>query len=172
MNGRRPLSRAGRNLVVGFSIVLAAALVVACSHGPTDPDMPGMMLTQPMISVAGQVMNGQTMPVGHGNGASTLFQAHLRYANGQPMTGGMVRVRYERPRGMMMGNSTGQFMLYDDGTHGDDVAGDGIYCFEDWDGRYGCHGAGFMAGEYCYEFWGEDHDGHQSNHREVTVTLR
>lgn len=174
MRETRSLSRTWGRLLVGLPILLVAVVAVGCSGDPTGPDMSQMMLTQPLIMVAGQVMNGQTMPVGHGDGASTLFQAHLQDGDGHPVTGGVVKIRYERPpgMGMMMGAANGEFRLYDDGTHGDPTAGDGIYCFEDWQGMYGCHANGLQPGEYCYEFWGEDHYGHQSNHQDVTVTLR
>lgn len=58
---------------------------------------------------------------------------------GGPVTGQSVRVRYQQ--GGMMGG-TREFHLYDDGTHGDEHAGDGM-----------------------------DHEGHHTNHVDVTVTL-
>lgn len=168
---QRPSFRSAGPLTASAVLVLAI-LTVGCSGDPTGPEMSSMMLTQPMVMVAGQVVNGQTLAIGHGDGASTLFQAHLLDAAGRPLAGAVVRVRYQRPGGMgMMGGRHGDFRLYDDGTHGDPVPGDGIYCFEDWEAIYGCHAEGLGAGEYHYEFWGE-HDGHQSNHHEVMVTLR
>jgi hypothetical protein len=75
-------------------------------------------------------------------------------------------------QGMGSGHHQGRFQLYDDGTHGDHVPGDGLYCFEDFAAEYGCHGPKAQPGEYHYEFWGEhQQDGHHSNRHRVTVTL-
>lgn len=87
---------------------------------------------------------------------------------GGPVTGQSVRVRYQQ--GGMMGG-TREFHLYDDGTHGDEHAGDGIYCFEDAQFQYACNAQGMGAGIYHYEFYGMDHEGHHTNHVDVTVTL-
>lgn len=173
MSAAQALVPVDRRLVMTLTILTVAVLVAGCSGDPTGPAMPEMMLTQPQVMVDGQVMNGQTVSVGHGAGGSTLFQAHLQDMHGRPVVGGVVKVRYERPggMGMMMGARNGEFRLYDDGTHGDPVPGDGIYCFEDWEAMYGCHEWGLGTGPYHYEFWGEDHEGHQSNHHRVTVTL-
>jgi hypothetical protein len=70
-----------------------------------------------------------------------------------------------------MGNGPGPLYLYDDGTHGDPIAGDGIYCFDDEQGRFGFHMAGAPHGQYHYEFFGFDHHDHHSNHVMVTVTV-
>ena len=83
----------------------------------------------------------------------------------------MMWLEFERPRGMGMGHHTGRIPLYDDGTHGDRVAGDGLYCFEDFVGDYGCHSDDANSGEYHYEFYGVHHDGHESNHMTVSVTI-
>jgi hypothetical protein len=65
----------------------------------------------------------------------------------------------------------GEFYCYDDGTHGDPVPGDGIYCFVDEMQQYGCHSADARPGEYRYEFCGFDQHGHESNRMEVRVNL-
>jgi len=144
--------------------------LLACSGSPTSPTDIAMRLRQPSVMVGGTVMNGMTVSRDHGDGQPTRFEARLETADGRPASGNSVIVRYTRPGGMMMTNQ-GQFTLYDDGTHGDHIAGDGIYCFEDWDIQYGCAGYGMVAGDYHYEFYGQHGDGTQSNHMNVTVTL-
>jgi hypothetical protein len=69
----------------------------------------------------------------------------------------------------MMGGFQGTVLCYDDGTHGDDIAGDGIYHFMDPDDAIGCHGIGAPRGEYHYEFWCEDVYGQQSNVASVHI---
>jgi hypothetical protein len=115
----------------------------------------------------GQTINGTTMGVGHGDGSPIRFEATLMGPGG-PVSGQSVTVRYQQ-RGMMGG--TREFHLYDDGTHGDQQAGDGVYCFEDVQFQYACNAQGMGPGTYHYEFFGMDHEGHHTNHVDVTVTL-
>jgi hypothetical protein len=148
--------------------VLAAALLlsgVACKGGggsPTAPAGEPLSLVTAAVSVDGTVYNGGTYHSQGTDGQSTRFEARLML-DGSPAPGERMWVSYGH--GMM----NGRFALYDDGTHGDHVPGDGLYCLEDFDGEYGFHQAGSPHGEYHYDFWGEHHDGSQSNHRNVTV---
>lgn len=141
------------------------------SSGPTDPGSPALLsLTGAAVVVDGQaVPSGSTYHQGtHGDGHYTRFEAHLMLG-GAPALGEVARVRYDMPMGMMHGPGT--FGLYDDGTHGDPVAGDGVYCFEDDDGDFGFHHMDAMHGEYHYEFYGLHHDGSESNHMMYTVDV-
>jgi hypothetical protein len=67
----------------------------------------------------------------------------------------------------------GRFMMYDDGTHGDDVPHDGIYCNEgsvrDMMMFMGIpmHNMDEMIGEHEAEFYCIDENSRESNH--VTV---
>lgn len=147
----------------------AVGLVQACSTDtPTAPTTPTLRLARAQVLVGGSAVNGMTMSVDHGAGEATRFEATLVAPLG-PAHGYQVSVRYSRPGGMM--HNSGEFMMYDDGTHGDLVAGDGVYCYEDWDDEYGCAGEGMLPGEYHYDFFGMDHDGAHTNHMGVTVTL-
>jgi hypothetical protein len=65
----------------------------------------------------------------------------------------------------------GRMTLYDDGTHGDRMPNDGIYCYEDFGGEYGCHGANAPMGRHDYDFFGMDHSNGETNHMLVTVTV-
>jgi hypothetical protein len=69
----------------------------------------------------------------------------------------------------MGGGYAGTVLCYDDGTHGDDIAGDGIYHYMDPDDAIGCHGIDAPPGEYHYTFWCEDIYGQRSNTASVTV---
>lgn len=150
--------------------ILAASVLLwggACGgggNGPTDPAGQRVSLVTAAVSVDGVVYNGGTYHHGQGQGDSTRFEARLT-SNGGPAPGERVWVDYGR--GMMRG----RFGLYDDGTHGDPVPGDGVYCLEDPDGRYGFHHAGAPHGRYHYEFWGEHHGGSHSNHLDVTIQV-
>lgn len=150
------------------SLFIATALVIACGSSgssPTEPDGTDstLALSEATVAVEGEVVNGQTYHHGDHSASSTRFEARL-HRDGAPVQGGTVTVGVDR--GGMMG--PGQFHLYDDGTHGDPVAGDGWFCFEDHDGTYGIHRHDGHHGEYHYEFWGE-HQGESTPHHDVTV---
>jgi hypothetical protein len=71
--------------------------------------------------------------------------------------------------GPMMGGYNGTTLCYDDGTHGDDMPGDGIYHYMDSDDQIGCHGVNAPHGEYHYTFWAESTSGQRSNTATVTI---
>ena len=132
-----------------------------------------LRLTGAQVVVGGQVVNGQTMQAGQMPGSSTLFKATLTGPNGGPALGQNAQVQYQTPGGGPGGmmNQQGLMNLYDDGTHGDPIAGDGIYCYEDQQGRYGFHMQWAPTGQYPYEFYGFDHDEQHSNHMNVIATI-
>jgi hypothetical protein len=72
---------------------------------------------------------------------------------------------------MGMMHRHGEFMLYDDGTHGDPTPGDAAYCYEDVMGEYGCHGTNRPMGPYHYDFCPIDEHGVEGNHVSMMVTL-
>ena len=164
-----------------LAVATAALLVLslgACSSGsdsssPTDPPNSELTLTSADVLVSGQSVAGQTFSQGHGEGSSTRFEAELML-NGQMAPGQMAWLEFDRPMGMGNGmmRHTDRVQMFDDGTHGDRVAGDGIYCLEDFKGDYGCHRADAEPGEYMYEFYGmHATDGHETNHMQVKVTI-
>jgi len=81
--------------------------------------------------------------------------------------------RYSHHRGMMQ--HMGDYTLWDDGTHGDEIAGDGWYCYEgeignmmsmmgvNWGHHWGMHEYEF----YCY-----DYDDNESNHLTVGMDIQ
>jgi hypothetical protein len=132
-----------------------------------------LTLSNAKVIVNGQVVNGTTISPSQAQGTHTRFEARLTGPDG-PVVGQTVRVQYQRPQGMMMGmmwNRSGVVTLYDDGTHGDHIPGDGIYCYEDWQGHCGFHMGYAQMGTYHYDFYGMHDDGHQSNHMKVWVGL-
>ena len=131
-----------------------------------------LTLSNVTVSIGGQPVNGQTIQHGYMQGTNTFFQAMLHEGD-HPALGQTVQVKYQWPGGMGMGmmNQQGIVTLYDDGTHGDWQAGDGIYCLEDLQHQAGFCGQGAPNGTYHYEFWGEHHAGQQSNHVDVSVTV-
>lgn len=175
MAGKKPKMLDLIRATLGFSgVLLLSVLPLGCSgdgdSGPTAPENQVFLLSTAAVSVNGTVVNGQTLPQGHGEGGSARFEARVM-SNGMPDPRATVWMQYSRPMGMGMMHHTGRTELYDDGTHGDRVAGDGLYCLEDFQGEYGCHSSNSAVGEYHYEFHGVHHDGHESNHMTVTVRI-
>lgn len=159
-----------------LAIILVAGVTIGC-NSPTAPEvaptLTGLRLTGAQVMVGSQVVNGQTMQAGQMTGSSTFFEATLTAANGAPALGQTVQVQYQTPGGGPGGmmNQQGLMQMYDDGTHGDPIAGDGIYCYEDEQGQYGLHMQDAAHGQYHYEFYGFDHDEQHSNHINVIVTI-
>lgn len=155
-----------------FALAALSLMSVACDgSSPTEAGRAPLVLQQATVSVAGVTVNGATLPPGHGSGASTRFEARLVDAAGRPAAGHAARVAYSRPNGHGSMMNGGRITLYDDGTHGDHVPGDGIYCYEDTAGDYGCHGENAPLGQHRYDFYGMDHQGAESNHVMVTVNV-
>ena len=175
----------GRAVLTALAAVAVSVVAVGCggSETPVSPqqmmDQMGQVtptaqltLSNATISVGGQPVNGQTVQHNNMQGTNTLFQAMLHEGD-HPALGQTVQVKYQWPGGMGMGmmNRQGIVTLYDDGTHGDWQAGDGIYCLEDFQHEAGFCGQGAPQGTYRYEFWGQGPGGHHSNHVDVAVTV-
>lgn len=171
---RPPNNRSSRSLVL-VALLVAAGLATGCDSpmGPANDDAMGPTLMAAQVLLNGEVVNGQVMHHGQIQGNGTLFQATLTGPGGGPGLGYMVQVQYQTPGGGPGGMMHGQglMQLYDDGTHGDPFAGDGIYCYLDEPGQYGFHIPWAPAGQYHYEFYGYDHQQHHSNHMSVVVTV-
>lgn len=162
-----------------IAVALGVLLLVAggCSDDdPTLPAEPGtgdLELSAAKVSVDGRSLDGLDIEQGSQAGP-VRYEARLVDRHGDPVAGGQVQVRYGLSG--MMGHMDGymhlgEFPCYDDGTHGDPVPGDGIYCFVDEGQQYGCHRDGARPGEYRYEFCGFDQDGRESNRMDVRVNL-
>ena len=163
-------------LLLGVVAAVVGVTAVGCSS-PTSPDVviPEIFqVTNAVVSVDGATVNGESFQMGQMTGNSTFFQATLMGPNGA-VAGETMQAQYQIPHqgpGMMNGGSgQGVMPLYDDGTHGDPIAGDGTYCYEDFDGQYGLHMHGTPAGQYHYEFYGIHHDQQHTDHMIVNVTM-
>lgn len=165
---------------LSMTTIAAAILVltaVGCSDdnptGPADSNAGDLALSAANVSVNGQPLDGQDIQQGSLAGP-VRYEARLVDHHGNPVIGGQVQVRYGMS-GMMghMGDyrHLGEFYCFDDGTHGDSIPGDGIYCFVDGGQEYGCHRVGASPGEYHYEFCGYDQHDHESNRLDVVVNL-
>lgn len=171
-----------RAVVTSLAVLALCLVPVGCGDDgtPMSPqrkmgqEAPAAQLTlsNATVSVGGQSVNGQTVQHSHMQGTNTFFQAMLHEGD-HPAIGQTVQVKYQWPGGMGMGMMArqGVVTLYDDGTHGDWQAGDGIYCLEDFQHQAGFCGRGAPQGTYRYEFWGQHDGGHQSNHIDVTVRV-
>jgi hypothetical protein len=161
------------------AIAVAVLVLAAGGCSKDDPTQPedsaagDVTLSSAKVSVGGQSLDG--LDIRQGDYAGPMhYEARLADHEGNPVAGGRVQVQFGVSG--MMGHMDGymhlgEFYCYDDGTHGDHVPGDGVYCFDDEAGEYGCHRDDARPGEYHYEFCGFDQHGHESNRMEVTVHL-
>lgn len=165
-------SRLRGHLLVAAGAVLLLASLLGCGQddNPTGPASSELVLVDASVKVGDEAIGGETVRLGHHPQGVMRFEARLVDSENHPAPGYMVRVEYEMP-GMGMMRHHGTFMLHDDGTHGDLVPHDGLYCFEDSAGEYGCHRADAQPGEYHYDFCGVDPHGYESNRMRLDVTL-
>ena len=162
-----------------FSLVLVSGLSLgqaACSDQNSVSTTPTETPGAPTVSNAQVLVGGQSIQglVVEGTDEPSLYRVRV-HAPGGLSTVQRVVLRYSQPGpnhhgGPMMGGFRGTVLCYDDGTHGDDIAGDGIYHFMDPDDDIGCHGINAPPGDYHYEFWCEDIYGQNSNVESVTIT--
>ena len=121
------------------------------------------------IRIGDQSVTNATIPPG--SGTATLFTASLA----DPSDGARVmRMQMDYPlhssMGMMGGSSS--VSCYDDGTHGDAVAGDGTYSYQDTDQHIGPHQQDCAPGTYVYTFHGTDMMGKHTNEIVCRVTVQ
>lgn len=166
-----------RNLAPFLHMTLLMGIgLLACSDDGSSLMGPTSRPNPPAITSAEILVHGQSVQgvVTRGTDAPALFRVRVHAPGGLPTIQRVV-LSYTQPGAnhhgrSMMGGFRGTVFCYDDGTHGDDVAGDGIYHFMDPDDAIGCHGVGAPPGDYHYEFWCEDVFGQRSSVRSVTVT--
>lgn len=161
-----------------FLTLLASVLtagIVGCSGEQSATTSPTAMPAAPTVHDAQIIVAGHSVQglIVQGTNEPSLFRVRVDAPAGLATIERVV-LRYYQPgrnhrRGPMMGGFGGTVLCYDDGTHGDDIPGDGIYYFMDPDEAIGCHGTEAPVGEYHYEFWCVDTFGQQSNMASVTV---
>jgi hypothetical protein len=121
------------------------------------------------ILIGGQSVSGATIT--QGAGPSTLFTTTLV----DPANTTQVRTMsmdYPAHSSMGMMGYMDTVQLYDDGTHGDLVPGDGRYSYMDVNGHIGPDGTDCPRGDYLYTFHGTDIMGHDTNSIDCHVTVK
>jgi hypothetical protein len=158
----------------GDSQVMTSASAIPDSSQGTGRDH-GSSLE---VSHAAVIVNGVPVQgtVTRGTGESALFQVRVTASMGLAGVGWVV-MQFSQPGpnrhgGPMMGGYNGEVFCYDDGTHGDDTPGDGIYHYMDPGNQIGCHGLDAPMGEYHYSFWAVGKTGQRSNTAQVTIVRR
>lgn len=156
-------------------LLLVVVSFAACSDDPSVITGSSAMPGAPTVSDAAVMVGGVSVQgiVAGGTGERALFRVRV-HAPGGSSTVQRVVLQYQQPGpnhhgGPMMGGYQGTVLCYDDGTHGDDIAGDGFYHFTDPQNQIGCHGHGAPRGEYEYHFWCEDIYNRRSNTATVTI---
>jgi hypothetical protein len=156
-------------------LLMVVVLIVACSDDPSMMTGSSAMPGPPTVSNAAVIVGGVAVQgrVTGGTGETALFRVRVHAPEG-PSTVQRVVMQYVQPGpnhhgGPMIGGYQGTVLCYDDGTHGDDIAGDGYYHFMDPQNQIGCHGYDAPRGNYEYHFWCEDIYSQRSNTATVTV---
>lgn len=154
--------------VAGLMVVLPA--MTGCQGGDdlVFTASPEIRLVEVDVRVDDRSIADVTMHLGHEVGA-VRFVARLADSGG-PAPGHAVQVEYDIP-GMGHRRRVGVFLLHDDGTQGDTIPHDGLYCYEDVSGEYACHGPGEHVGAYHYDFCGVQQDGARTERRRITTYL-
>ncbi len=106
-----------------------------------------------------------------GSGSSTLFTVSLEDPADRSRVAG-IQMTYPDHSPMEMMGTRSSVDCFDDGTHGDAVAGDGTYSYMDIDDHIGPHREDCVAGEYLYSFHGMDMTGNHMNALDIRVTVR
>jgi predicted small secreted protein len=121
------------------------------------------------VQVGGHSVNNATISTG--SGSSSLFTVALADpADRSRMQS--VQMDYSEHSSMGMMGRHLSVECYDDGTHGDAVAGDGMYSYMDVDGHVGPHYSSCVSGTYTYTFHGTDTLGRHTNSVECRVTVQ
>ena len=121
------------------------------------------------VSIDGRSVENAT--IAPGSGTSTLFTVSLA----DPADGTRIRrmqMDYPVHSSMGMMGSRSSVDCYDDGTHGDAVAGDGTYSYLDMDDHIGPHAEDCTQGEYVYSFHGTDMAGMHTNTVSCRISVR
>ena len=146
-----------------FLLLCFPVLLISCSedNGTTSKQVPFPQSVS--ISIGGQNVTNTAINSGMGN--STLFVA--RPSRVEP--GLTVWVKFKGSS--MMSTGSGMFQMYDDGTHGDRIPGDGEYCFENFNEAPRMHMGNAMSGHYTFEFYCQDSNGNHSSHNNAWVDV-
>ncbi|MFN7970894.1 MAG: choice-of-anchor X domain-containing protein [Acidobacteriota bacterium] len=152
-----------RIMIPSMFFVLVATMT-ACGSDD-DPTAPTKVGAPSSVAISIDGVNVTDTTITRGPGDSTRYVAHVPAG-----TSLATWVRYQTPM-MMMGEWREQ-MMFDDGTHGDMMAGDGEYCYEDHGEMAGMHGMGAAMGHYGFEFYCTDEAGNHGDHVPAWVNVQ
>ena len=157
-----------KNGAIIGSVFMALVFLNGCSS--VADDLP--MALRAEIIVNGSDVTGGTVATPNQSDRLKLRGKFSDSDGGQNIQAAFAE--YAHHSGMMM-DHMGEYTLWDDGTHGDDVAHDGWFCLEDdmahmmsmmgvdW---------GHSEGSHEYEFYCFDEEGNESNHITVQVNIQ
>lgn len=155
-----------RGLLVWCSLLLFLGMV-ACSKDDSVSSLNQVPFPQKvMISMSGTDVTNSTMHAGMAG--TTLYKAYPSRIE----SGMTVWVQFRSPSMGMMTSGMGAMRMYDDGTHGDHMPGDGEYCYEDEDDMPGMHMMDAPHGHYEFDFYCENTHGDHGNHQSAYVEIR
>lgn len=170
-------TRIGSITSVTAGLAIALLVLGSCSDSPSPTSSSSVSMaptvSNPAVLVGGVPVRGH---VAEGTGERALFRVRVLAPSGL-QTVERVLLQYSQPGpnhhgGRMMGGFRGTVLCYDDGTHGDDIPGDGVYHFMDPEDDIGCHGLDAPPGEYHYSFWCEDIYGRRGNTASLTIVRK
>jgi len=148
-----------KNIIVFSLIMITIVVLNGCKKGVVD---------SPLALTAAIIINGSDMTNGTMSNPNQGDLMTLKAEFSDPQGNHTIRMAaasYTHGHGMM--NHMGEITLWDDGTHGDHVPGDGWYTMEDdmlqMMSMMGNHWNNIM-GSHEFQFYCLDEDGNESNH--------
>jgi hypothetical protein len=153
-----------KNITVFSLIIVTIVALAGCKKTAVD---------SPLALTAAIMINGSDMTNGTMSNPNQADRMTIRAEFSDPQGNHTIRTAaasYTHGHNMM--NHMGEITLWDDGTHGDHVPGDGWYTIEDdmvqMMSMMGNHWDQVM-GSHEFEFYCLDEDGNESNH--ITARL-
>jgi hypothetical protein len=157
-------------------LLLGALAAGQATRSPTPTPAPSPPPAETLLQYVHVLLDGVPAEgtVVSGEGGRTLFQACLPWSDSR--YGSRVQavlLHFDLPGlSPLAPRRTAFAILFDDGTHGDDVAGDGLYQLLDADDSIGCGRAFLPAGTYAYVFQCVLRDGRPCGQKSVRVDRR
>jgi len=165
-------------LLFGLLVVSVTGTAGCSGHGhegmvsgslSLEPATSDVRLADADVFIGGNTVDASTIPAGYGD--STLFTVGLADPEQGPRIA-RVQMEYRAHSGMGTMGSWSSVDCYDDGSHGDQVAGDGTYSYMDMDRHIGVHYQDCTSGEYRFVFHGTDLMENHTNSVVARVTVR
>lgn len=166
-----------KRVFVSLLPIAASLLLLGCSGGgsmvsDTEGSSGGrspVRLAAADVQIDGRSVNNAT--ISPGSGSSSLFMVSLADLSDHSNIRKM-QMDYSEHSSMGMMDARMSVDCYDDGTHGDALAGDGTYSYMDVGGHIGPQYESCASGTYTYTFHGTDEMGQHTNSVDCRVTVR